>query len=340
MFFVTLVSVLLFGCRDKVKKSTDIQMFNSIGMKGQPEYMCFLNPNEGYSFNYITESEEQTEEQLNDPNFLPKKNTVSTIYRTLDGGINWVKVYSINDYAFYRTAYLNESAVYIKIINYNETLKNKLLKFDLKSLKGSVLDFNFERMGEIWSVNQKVFVNSKNNNINKIYSTDQNFKKIDSLQIDKVFKDKITLLNNKPYVLTWNNEIYNIESNGTFKISNTYDLESMASKEIGCLLVADKVDSFITLHSYDIISQQVKKLEEFRGYNIVQGLRSNHRVIYGFIGNVSGSFTKYDLFYSLDRGKTWQVQELMEKNYIHPSYLVDNVLYIYSGKHRFQKIVF
>lgn len=315
-------------------------MFNSVGMKGKPEYIYFLNPKEGYSFNYITESEDQTEEQLNDPNFFPKKTNTSSIYKTFDGGKNWEMVYSIDDYAFYNTAFCDGSTIYIKIINNAETLENKLLKFDLKTLKSSILDFNFERMGEVWSLNQKVFINSKNNNINNIYSTDNDFKKIDSQKIDNVFKDKVALLNNKSYVLTWDNEIYEIEGNEALTIPNSAELESMTDKDIESLIVAEKTSSSIVLLEYNVLTKKKQFLKEFERYSIVQGLQSNDIVICGFIGNIRGAFTEYDLFYSLDQGKTWQIQELKEKSYIRPNSLVDDVLFIYSGGNKFQKIVF
>ena len=71
---------------------------------------------------------------------------------------------------------------------------------------------------------------------------------------------------------------------------------------------------------------------QFINRNIVQGLQSNDKVICGFIGNIKGSFTEYDLFYSLDQGKTWQIQELKEKSYIRPNCLVNNILIFTAEK--------
>ncbi|OWP82907.1 hypothetical protein BWK59_13370 [Flavobacterium davisii] len=326
------------GCKDSVKNNDNVEILNFNGMKGKSEYMCFINPKEGYSFNYTTESEEQTEEQLGDPNFFPESTDISTIYKTIDGGKNWVNVYSINDFHFYSTAFYNKNAVYIKIISSKDVLKNKLLKFELKTNKVTILNFNFERMGEIWTINQDVYVNSKNNGINNLYSIDNNFTKIDSIKEDNVFRDRITLLGNTPYVITWDNEIYNVEKKEAVRLINN-DLESIAGIGKSNLLIACKNKSSIELVGYNIDTKEKKHLKEFEGYSIVQGLQSNDKVICGFIGNIKGMFTEYDLFYSLDKGKTWQIQELKEKSYIRPSTLIDDILYVFSGGKRIQKIL-
>lgn len=327
------------GCNDSVNKNISVEMINFNGMTGKSEYLHFINQKEGYSFNYITESKEQTEEQLNNSNFFPESTDVASIYKTTDGGKNWVSIYSINNYHFYNTAIGNDKNIFIKIIDCKENLKNKLLRINLSNNKVTILNFNFERMGEIWLVNEKVFINSENNSVSNIYTTDTNFIKIDSTRENKVFQDKITLLGKIPYVLTWENEVYNIENKTAIKF-NDIELEVITKKNKQNLLVAGKKNSSIILFGYNVNNKQKDYLKEFEGYNIVQGLQSNDKVICGFIGNIKGAFTEYDLFYSLDKGKTWKIQELKEKNYIRPSVLVDGILYVLSGGKRIQKISF
>ena len=45
---------------------------------------------------------------------------------------------------------------------------------------------------------------------------------------------------------------------------------------------------------------------------VVENLQSNDKVIIGFIGNIKGVFTEFDLLYSLDNGRTWQIKKLEE----------------------------
>lgn len=338
MFMCLLVILITMGCKDSVKNNVDVEIINFNGMKGKSEYMCFINPKEGYSFNYITESEEQTGEQLDAPNFFPESTDISTVYKTIDGGKNWVNAYSINDFHFYSTAFYDKNAVFIKIIDSKDVLKNKLLKFELKTNKVTILNFNFERMGEIWAINQDIYVNSKNNGINNLYSIDNNFTKIDSIKEDNVFRNKITLLGNIPYVITWDNEVYNVEKKEAVRLSNI-ELEGITGIGKSNLLIACKNKSSIELFDYNIKTKEKKYLKELESYNIVQGLQSNDKVICGFIGNIEGAFTEYDLFYSLDKGKSWHIQELKEKSYIRPSALIDDLLYIFSGGKRIQKIL-
>ena len=56
-------------------------------------------------------------------------------------------------------------------------------------------------------------------------------------------------------------------------------------------------------------------------------------------GYLFGTYTEYDLLYSLDKGKTWQIKKLEESNYVRPNCLINNIVYIYSGGARMQKIV-
>lgn len=341
IFFLIFVAFLILGCKDKTLNSSNVEMFNSIGMNGEPECIYFVNPKEGYLFTNKNDTDwsKVTEEQLDDPNYFPKSNDIATIYKTIDGGKNWARLYSLNDYHFYKTSFIDKNAIYIKIIDSKEVLKNKLLKVDLKINNVTVLNFNFERMGEIWATNQSIFVDSKNNGKSSIYSTNFNFTKVDSVKENNVFKDKITLLENKPFVLTWDNNLYDIEKK---ELTNLKDIipDCIVKKDAESLIIAGKKKNSIGLLRFDSRTKNTQVIKEFKGYSIVQGLESNDKVICGFIGNIKGSFTEYDLIYSLDQGKTWQIQELKEKSYIRPNCLVNNILYIYSGGSRFQKIVF
>jgi hypothetical protein len=340
IFFLTVASLLLLGCKDKIVSDLNIEIFNSVGIIGKPEYLHFLNSKEGYLFTYITRYKDQTQKELNDPNSLPKTNNLSFIYKTIDGGMSWSKIYSINGYTFYSTALYDDNAIYIKIIDDKDILKNKLLRFDLKTYKSLILEFNFERMGEIWSINEKLFINSKNKNINNIYSINKDFKNMDSLKINRVFKNKVIVLNNKPFTLTWDNQIYDIKDNQILEIPNANKLLYIAKKDLKNLLVVNKVESSIILYSYNIVTNENEYLKQFDRYSIVQGLQSNNKVICGFIGNIKNSFTEYDLFYSLNQGQTWNIQKLKKNEYIRPSCLIDNILYVYSGENQFQKIIF
>ena len=198
-------SMLIFAISCKNNNSNDnisARMIDIKGMDGKPEYLYFVNAEEGYSFNTIEIVKEPTTEQLNDPNYLVQSNYEAIIYKTIDGGNNWTKVFTLADFSFYNIACIEKENVLIQIINTKESLNNKLLKFNLKSLESSVLKFNFERMGQIWAVDRKIFIDSKNKGISNIYSVPMDFTKIDSISNEKIFKDKVIVLNNIPFALT------------------------------------------------------------------------------------------------------------------------------------------
>lgn len=329
--------LLLFGCKDEA---------NMIKCKGIPDvnqafsYMYFKTDNEGYLFGTYTEYEELSEKELEDPNNIPKSTDEANIYKTTDGGKNWVKINSIRDYSYYNNSFINGNAILIKIIDSKEILKCNLVNFDISTNKINRLNYNFERMGEIWSNDIKTFVNSKNNGINYIYSVTSDFKKVDSVAIKEVFKDKVIHFRNDFYVLTWDNHLYNITKQKRDKLSIIP--KNIVKQDENTILIAGntiKDDNEISLISYEPNTRQSRAIKKFKNYSIIENLQSNDKAIIGFIGNIKGAFTEYDLLYSLDKGKTWQIKKLEEPNYVRPSCLIDNIVYIYSGGARMQKIV-
>ena len=93
----------------------------------------------------------------------------------------------------------------------------------------------------------------------------------------------------------------------------------------------------LAVDTVDMTSSRVIKI--IKNYSIIKNLQSNDKAIIGFIGNIKGAFTEYDLLYSLDKGKTWQIKKLEEPNYVRPNCLINNIVYIYSGGAKMQKIV-
>jgi hypothetical protein len=341
LFMSLFIALTFYGCENSDKKNKDVEIIAFKGMKGESVYIKFINPQIGYSFNNqtIRNWSKVTEEQMNEPNFYPESKDISTIYKTIDGGENWKEIYKIDNYHFYSSAFNINSIIYIKIIKNKDVLKNKLVKFDIKTDKVNIHNFNFERMGEIWATNQGVFINSKNKGINRLYSFNNGFSIIDSIKESKIYKDKVVLLNDIPFVVTWDNEIYNLKEKKTINIE-MYKIECIVKKSESNIVVACKEKSSIILIDYNVKTKSKRIIQEFNGYNIIQDLHSNNNVICGFIGNIKGMFTEYDLFYSLDKGGTWHILYLKEKCHVRPNDLADSVLYIVSGQNRIQKISF
>ena len=90
--------LLLFGCKDDT---------NMIKCKGIPDinqafaYMYFKTEYEGYLFGTYTEYEELSEKELENPNNIPKSTDEANIYKTIDGGKNWVKINSSLNYSYF-----------------------------------------------------------------------------------------------------------------------------------------------------------------------------------------------------------------------------------------------
>lgn len=328
------LSVILVGCHDSLKNNDDVEMFNYDGMKGKSNYLYFININEGYSFNHITKSEEQTEEQLNDPNFFPKSTDIAIVYKTTNGGKNWNNIYSVTNRKFSNIGMFFNNILYVGSNDFYED-KSFILK---KENNDSFVEKPAESLYNFLVDDKGVSYVGKN----KIVHFDIHLQPTGSLNID--IGNKSVFINGRLYTILRNREGHNyireyIRDNSK-NIYLSIEPEFFVQNDVTKLLIAGQREkNTILLVDYDINTKKVQVLQEFGGYSMIQSLQSNDQVICGFIGNIKGAFIEYDLFYSLDKGKTWHIQELKEKSHIHSNALINNVLYILSGGNRMQRII-
>jgi len=337
LILINSLFLLLFGCKDEA---------NMIKCKGIPDvnqafsYMYFKTENEGYLFGTYTEYAELSEKELENPNNIPKTTDEANIYKTTDGGKNWVKINSSLNYSYFNIATQLNDGIYILRNDVREDYKFSIANFSVK--KGDVENYtNTNPISAIWSNDNKVFYTNNRGTI-KLYSLDKN-QNLDSIGIENYALRGLSI-NNKSYAIYSSGETSYFgsvdEENKEIKLSITP--KSMVKQDENTILIAGNTltdENEISLISYEPNTQQSRAIKKFKNYSIVENLQSNDKAIIGFIGNIKGAFTEYDLLYSLDKGKTWQIKKLEEPNYVRPSCLINNIVYIYSGGARMQKIV-
>lgn len=332
------ICFLSSGC----KKQNDIYSCKGIPDENQAfSYMHFKNEKEGYLFGTLTRYQEMSDEDLDNPNFSPQSTDEANIYKTLDGGNSWTKIDSIENSSFYNEATIYDNNIFIKKINVQKDYSNEIIKFDLLKNKKQVLNYNFEQLGNIWNTQKGISTSYKNKGVNSLLYFDKYLNITDSVKLKYVFKNKPLYFKGKNYAVDWDKGLIDLKEGKAILIPLMP--ECLTSQDSNHILIAGNKktdDNEIDLLSYDVNTAKSTVIKEFKGYSIVEKLQSNDKVIAGFIGNISGAFTEYDLFYSLDKGKTWKIQKLEEPNYVRPSCLVNNTMYIYSGGARMQKIIF
>lgn len=100
----------MLGCKDES---------NMIKCKGIPDvnqtfsYMYFKTDNEGYLFGTYTEYGELSEKELENPNNIPRLIDEANIYKTTDGGRNWIKINSSLNYSYFNICTQLNGYVYI-----------------------------------------------------------------------------------------------------------------------------------------------------------------------------------------------------------------------------------
>lgn len=128
IFFNFLV-LLLFGCKDDT---------NMIKCKGIPDvnqafaYMYFKTEYEGYLFGTYTEYEELSEKELENPNNIPKSTDEANIYKTIDGGKNWVKINSSLNYSYFNIGTQLNDYIYILRNDVRENYNFSIVAFNIK----------------------------------------------------------------------------------------------------------------------------------------------------------------------------------------------------------------
>ncbi len=328
--------LLLFGCKNEA---------NMIKCKGIPDvnqsfsYMYFKTENEGYLFGTYTEYEELSEKALENPNNIPKSTNEANIYKTIDGGLNWSKIDSINDYSYSNIATQLNDGIYILKDDVRTNYKSSIACFSLKNEDVKDL-INTKPISAIWNGDSAVFYTNNRSSI-KLYSLDKN-QKIDSINIKNYALQGLSL-KNKPHAIFSSRETsyFGRANEGNKKVELFIIPKSIVKQDENNILIAGNTitdDDEISLLSYDVNTNKSKIIKKFKDYSIIRNLQSNDKAIIGFIGNIKGVFIEYDLLYSLDKGETWKIKKLKESSYVRPSCLINNIVYIYSGGARMQKI--
>jgi len=301
-------------------------------------FMHFINVDEGYLFGTLSIWSDTSNEQIENSNKKNHFTEEANIYKTTDGGKNWIKIDSINNCSYSKNATYYDGSIYIYLKNSIKNYTNSLLRFKIADSSITVLKYNFERIGEIWINENKICIIYTNNDISKILVTNRDLKKIDSICIDKSFRSNILSVMNQSVVLTYYNQLYNITKNRRINFTDSL-FSYITVKNNSEILILVHKNNNINILAVNIITNKLKRIGRIPGYHIVYDLQSNNKIITCFVGNMEGFFNCYDLLYSVDEGKTWKIRKLTESSYVFPSCLIDNILYIYSGGARIQKII-
>lgn len=334
LLIYSLIILAIIGCKDSFKNKSKTEIIRYKGMDGQSVYLCFISPKIGYSFNNktITDWDKVTDEQLDDPNYFPKSTDEATIYKTTDGGKNWKKINSILSYKYFDIATVFNNDVYILRSDEREDFKFNITQFNILNYKVKNLN-EINPISSLWNDNEKVFYTNNWNTIN-LYSLD-NKQRVDSATIKDYVLFGLSLKSMSYAIFSDKERTYfgNInKTNQEIKLPITPT--NITKQDKNTILIAGNTindDNEISLVSYDVNTKQSRIIKRFKNYSIIQDLQSNDKAIVGFIGNIKGAFTEYDMFYSLDKGKTWNLHKLEDRFSIKPNCLLDNVLYINGG---------
>ena len=194
LIFLNSLLLLLLGCKPES---------NMIKCKGIPDvnqtfsYMYFKTDNEGYLFGTYTEYAELSEKELENPNNIPRLIDEANIYKTTDGGRNWIKINSSLNYSYFNICTQLNGYVYILR---NDVRKDYNFSIAVFSIEKGYIEkiIKTKPISAIWNNNSKVFYTNNRGPI-KLYSLDKN-QNIDSIDIENYALQGIGI-NEKSYAI-------------------------------------------------------------------------------------------------------------------------------------------
>ena len=153
LIFLNSLLLLLLGCKDES---------NMIKCKGIPDvnqtfsYMYFKTDNEGYLFGTYTEYAELSEKELENPNNIPRLIDEANIYKTTDGGRNWIKINSSLNYSYFNICTQLNGYVYILRNDVRRDYNFSIAVFSTK--KGYIEKIiKIKPISAVWNDNSKVY---------------------------------------------------------------------------------------------------------------------------------------------------------------------------------------
>jgi hypothetical protein len=314
------------------------------GLEGDPKFMYFKNEHEGFIFGSITHYhyEGVSDKELANPDFIPKYTNEAAIFKTSDGGNSWHKIDSVLNASFTDIYDYDTDAIYIVLSNSTEHFKNNVLKFDV-SRNRKVWSDTIRTISSLWIQKNNLCYTSNRDHI-KLYTLNEELTLVDSSGLD-FYAEKGVGVNNNCFCIF---DYHHKSSLGQIiKGVPDYELplpiqpqDIIIDKNRLILAGMEKTsENTMSLMGMDVNTLKANLIHQFPNYSIIRDLHSNEKVISAFLGNIRGLGVDYDLWFSLDKGKTWQICKLREQNMISPNFLIGNILYIYSGG-RMQKIKF
>ena len=300
--------------------------------------MYFKDKDTGYLFGNYQKWPKMSEDELDNPYFTPQPMIFSIICKTTDGGNTWQLIDSIVHREFMDYYTIMDNNIYIGQQDFYGK-KYYMSKFNL--LNDSLcIQLNNGYLGPITNNNKDVIFSS---NYDKLKYCNKNLRLIDSSEVEEIGTELFSIKNklfSRGFTTINGNQLYEIIKNKKVNLPLSFSLEKISEYDNENLLLVGNNDNEVIVAKYNIITKKEIILKKFKGFRIVKELQYNGKIITGLMGNISGMFVDFVLFYSTDNGETWQISNLKESNYVHPTCLVDNILYIYSGAGRIQKIEF
>lgn len=330
--------ILLGSCR---KSDSVVISFKTNGIPDGNQgfdYFYFIDKNEGYLFGTLSYRANETQNKTKRTKTPSHSRYEANIFKTINGGMTWVKIDSIDNCSYYKKGLFHNGSIYMQLIDEDKN-HSHLLKFNPEDGSKVILDYNFERMGFISDYKNQVCVVNKRNGVSKLYYINDDFGISDSVICNIPLKSRIISTSKKSVALTWNDEIYNLSDNKLLKYNSGSLKEIVKLNDYNFLIFACEEDKTRIL-SYNTQTNIIKTSYEIKGYATVKEAQSNNNVIVVFIANSYDVVMNYDLLYSIDKGRTWQVQKLIEGVYARPSCLIDTTMYIYSGASIMQRFIF
>ena len=317
-YFFAIICFFLVSC----DMMYDRDVIKCNGLTNKPIHIYFVTLDEGYAF-------------CNEGHLYDE--SIAEIYKTVDGGKNWERIHSMNNYLYTGTSIKYGGKIYSYIKNTYDIKCNFLVCFNLVSNDIDIIDYEINGIGNLCSGNDSIYATIYSSNSHYLLSVDTLSLNVSRKTFPYIAKENgMVSIDSNIYLITYNNEFIEVLPCATnvLRMKNPLFLSKTYDNKI-ILLAGDESDC-VSLFEYDTYYKEMHNVHTFKGYNMVYDLRTDNNITICVLGILERHTVKYDFLCTTDK-RNWK-NILSTRLDFQPNCLSGNSLWRATNNQTIEKI--
>ena len=297
------------------------------GLDAKPIFLHFVTDDVGYAFVNVGYMYMQA---------------AAVIYKTMDGGKNWNKVKSVENYLFSGTksVAIGEN-IYCYINSEDDYSVNRIVCFNCQNNTVKVSDFVAQAIGDVWEQNGKICSNVYLDSVYCLLQVDTSLNNyvVKKRTDNKEMSDGFCCNKSNIYSITYDNQLV-VQSDSCVKkipICNPQCITKIAEGKV--LVAANTSRDTITLFEYSSDSNRLRATHTIPGYNIAKEFQMDkaNKTLVGFVGNIKGHLVEYDMVCCPIETQQLSILTLLIPYSVTPNDITEKYMFVFGDRHSLQR---